>query len=52
MYQEDAQRKAPKWAFLDEGSIPPGLDEDDPAVTAMATIAVDEHDRTYEIPSR
>jgi hypothetical protein len=38
--------------LLGRGLHPPGLDEDDPAVTTMATIAVDEHDRTYEIPSR
>jgi hypothetical protein len=49
MYREDTRRKALKWAFLGGGSVPLGLDEDDPAVTA---VAADEHDGTCEIPCR
>jgi hypothetical protein len=41
-----------RWVFLGGGSIPLGVDEDDPAVTAVAATAVDEHDGTYEIPNR
>jgi hypothetical protein len=51
-YHEDPCRKALKWAFLGGGSVPPRLDEEDPAVTVMAIMAVDEHDGTCEIPSR
>jgi hypothetical protein len=51
-YREDTHRKAPKWAFLGGCSIPLRSDEDDPAVTAMATAAADEHGGTCKILSR
>jgi hypothetical protein len=44
--------RAQKWAFLVRGSNPPGLDEDDPAVTAMEIAAADKIDGTYKISDR
>jgi hypothetical protein len=44
--------RAPKRAFLVGSSVSPGLDEDDPAVTAMATAAVDKLDGTSKISDR
>jgi hypothetical protein len=41
---------APKHAFLGGRSIPPGLNEDNPTVMAMATAVADELDGTYGIP--
>jgi hypothetical protein len=41
-----------KHAFLGAGSVAPGLDEDDSAITAVTTMAAGEHDRAYEIPGR
>jgi hypothetical protein len=44
--------KALKWAFLGGVSIPPGLDEDNRSVMAVAAMMADEHDRTFKIVSR
>jgi hypothetical protein len=52
MYREDTHRKAPIQAFLGRGFVPLGLNEDDPAIMTMGTVAADEHDRTYEILNR
>jgi hypothetical protein len=51
-YGEETRRKATKWAFLGKRSIPPGLDEDDPSVTAVAIAAADDLGGTCEIPGR
>jgi hypothetical protein len=51
-YREDTHRKAPRWAFLGLGSIPPELDENDPAIMAVAPLVVDTHDGTCEILGR
>jgi hypothetical protein len=51
-YREDTSRTAPRRAFLGGGSAPPGLDEDDPTVTAVATTVAGKHGGTYKIPSR
>jgi hypothetical protein len=49
--KEDTRKKAPRWFFLGKGSVPPKIDKDSPTVMAMATLAVDTHDRTYKILS-
>jgi hypothetical protein len=42
-YHEDTRRKALRRAFLGEGSVPPTLNEDGPAVMAVAPPMVDKH---------
>jgi hypothetical protein len=49
MYQEDTRRKDPRHAFLGGGSVPLGLDEDDPTITAVTTTMADKHNVTYKI---
>jgi hypothetical protein len=49
MYQEDTHRKDPRHSFLDGGFVPPGLDEDDPTITAVTATTADKHDVTYKI---
>jgi hypothetical protein len=51
-YPEDTHRKALRRGFLGGGSIPSGLEEDDPAATIVATTVTDRHDKTYRIPNR
>jgi hypothetical protein len=51
-YHEDTRRKALRRAFLGEGSVPPTLNEDGPAVMAVAPPMVDKHNRTYKIQNR
>jgi hypothetical protein len=51
-YREDTYMKALSCAFLVGGSVPSGLDEVCPVVTAVAPPVADEHDGTYEILNR
>jgi hypothetical protein len=51
-YREDTRRNDSKWAFLGRGSVPPELDEEDPAVVVMATTVVNKPDETCRILSR
>jgi hypothetical protein len=52
MHREDTRRKAPKWTFSGRGAIFSVLDEDDPAVMAVAATTADELDGTCEISGR
>jgi hypothetical protein len=38
-YREDTGKINQGWAFLDEGSVPPVPDEDDPTIMAATTPA-------------
>jgi hypothetical protein len=51
-YQEDGNRKALVWAFLNGGSTPLRLDEDAPVVAAMATEAIADAAETHRTPER
>jgi hypothetical protein len=48
-HREDTRRKVPRWVFLGGGSVPQRLNKDDPAVTAVATMAARKHDGTCKI---
>jgi hypothetical protein len=43
----DTRRKAPRWAFLEGGSVPLGLDEDDPVAMTVVTTIGSEHHWTF-----
>jgi hypothetical protein len=51
-YQEDGNRKALVWAFLNGGSTHLRLDEDAPVVAAMATEAIADVAETHRTPER
>jgi hypothetical protein len=44
--------RAPKRALLGRGSVPSGLNEENPAIVTMATVVTAKLDETYEIHDR
>jgi hypothetical protein len=49
-YWEDADKKGPGRALLDEGSGPPVPDEDDPTIMAAMALMAGEDSETYKNP--
>jgi hypothetical protein len=51
-YQRDNGRKAPEWAFLDEGPAPQRLGKEVPTTMALVAAVAAKVAGTYKIPKR